>query len=49
MLTVPYVLTNCIEFVETFGMTDGIYRLTGVTSNVQKLRYIFAVLRYRLT
>lgn len=37
-LVVPYVLKSCAEFIETHGIVDGIYRLSGVTSNIQKLR-----------
>lgn len=36
--TVPQVLRCCSEFVETHGIVDGIYRLSGVSSNIQKLR-----------
>uniref|UniRef100_A0A3Q4BXT6 Rho-GAP domain-containing protein n=1 Tax=Mola mola TaxID=94237 RepID=A0A3Q4BXT6_MOLML len=35
---VPQVLKCCSEFVETHGIVDGIYRLSGVSSNIQKLR-----------
>uniref|UniRef100_A0A803U064 Rho-GAP domain-containing protein n=1 Tax=Anolis carolinensis TaxID=28377 RepID=A0A803U064_ANOCA len=35
---VPPVLKSCAEFIETHGIVDGIYRLSGVTSNIQKLR-----------
>ncbi|XP_074070680.1 rho GTPase-activating protein 31 [Macrotis lagotis] len=38
---VPYVLRSCAEFIETHGIVDGIYRLSGVTSNIQKLRQEF--------
>ncbi|XP_061484368.1 rho GTPase-activating protein 31 [Rhineura floridana] len=38
---VPPVLKNCAEFIETHGIVDGIYRLSGVTSNIQKLRQEF--------
>ncbi|XP_059349203.1 rho GTPase-activating protein 31 isoform X2 [Ammospiza nelsoni] len=41
MLPVPYVLKSCAEFIETHGIVDGIYRLSGVTSNIQKLRQEF--------
>ncbi|KAJ8796713.1 hypothetical protein J1605_017816, partial [Eschrichtius robustus] len=34
---VPYVLKSCAEFIETHGIVDGIYRLSGVTSNIQRL------------
>uniref|UniRef100_A0A8D1G5K7 Rho GTPase activating protein 30 n=2 Tax=Sus scrofa TaxID=9823 RepID=A0A8D1G5K7_PIG len=35
---VPQVLRSCAEFVEEYGVVDGIYRLSGVSSNIQKLR-----------
>uniref|UniRef100_A0AAQ4PMJ7 Si:dkeyp-68b7.12 n=1 Tax=Gasterosteus aculeatus aculeatus TaxID=481459 RepID=A0AAQ4PMJ7_GASAC len=35
---IPQVLQCCGEFVETHGIVDGIYRLSGVSSNIQKLR-----------
>ncbi|XP_042315680.1 rho GTPase-activating protein 31 [Sceloporus undulatus] len=38
---VPPVLKSCAEFIETHGIVDGIYRLSGVTSNIQKLRQEF--------
>ncbi|XP_068126960.1 rho GTPase-activating protein 31 [Hyperolius riggenbachi] len=38
---VPLVLKSCAEFIERFGVVDGIYRLSGVTSNIQKLRQEF--------
>uniref|UniRef100_A0A2H8TGS3 GTPase-activating protein CdGAPr n=1 Tax=Melanaphis sacchari TaxID=742174 RepID=A0A2H8TGS3_9HEMI len=37
----PDVLTSCAEFIEKFGIVDGIYRLSGVTSNIQRLRSTF--------
>ena len=40
-LIVPRVLTCCSEFIETAGMVDGIYRLSGIASNIQKLRVAF--------
>ena len=36
--TVPEIVKVCTEFIEKFGVVDGIYRLSGVTSNVQYLR-----------
>nr|XP_056714518.1 rho GTPase-activating protein 31 [Euleptes europaea] len=39
---VPPVLKSCALFIETHGIVDGIYRLSGVTSNIQKLRQEFA-------
>ena len=41
MLQVPRVLVHCAEFIEKRGMIDGIYRLSGVASNIQKLRVAF--------
>uniref|UniRef100_A0A8D3DUT1 Rho-GAP domain-containing protein n=1 Tax=Scophthalmus maximus TaxID=52904 RepID=A0A8D3DUT1_SCOMX len=35
---IPQVLRCCSEFVERHGVVDGIYRLSGVSSNIQKLR-----------
>lgn len=38
---IPQVLRCCSEFVENHGIVDGIYRLSGVSSNIQKLRSEF--------
>lgn len=38
--SVPQVLRCCSEFVERHGVVDGIYRLSGVSSNIQKLRCV---------
>ncbi|KAM3601181.1 uncharacterized protein V6R79_008805 [Siganus canaliculatus] len=38
---VPQVLKSCTEFIEKHGVVDGIYRLSGVASNIQKLRHEF--------
>lgn len=38
---VPKVLTHCAEFIEARGIIDGIYRLPGIASNIQKLRVAF--------
>lgn len=35
---VPQVLRCCSEFIEAHGVVDGIYRLSGVSSNIQRLR-----------
>ncbi|XP_064789335.1 LOW QUALITY PROTEIN: uncharacterized protein LOC135511797 [Oncorhynchus masou masou] len=35
---IPQVLRSCSEFIEEHGVVDGIYRLSGVSSNTQKLR-----------
>lgn len=39
LLAVPQVLKSCTEFIEKHGVVDGIYRLSGIASNIQKLRY----------
>ncbi|KAL0610195.1 Rho GTPase-activating protein 33 [Plecturocebus cupreus] len=38
---VPQVLRCCSEFIEAHGVVDGIYRLSGVSSNIQRLRHEF--------
>uniref|UniRef100_A0A8C5N2X2 Rho GTPase-activating protein 32 n=1 Tax=Gouania willdenowi TaxID=441366 RepID=A0A8C5N2X2_GOUWI len=38
---VPQVLKSCTEFIEKHGVVDGMYRLSGVASNIQKLRHEF--------
>lgn len=38
---VPHVLKSCAEFIEKHGIVDGVYRLSGITSNIQKLRQEF--------
>ncbi|KAG7469014.1 hypothetical protein MATL_G00124340 [Megalops atlanticus] len=38
---VPQVLKSCPEFIEKYGIVDGIYRHSGVSSNIQKLRHEF--------
>ncbi|XP_069041200.1 rho GTPase-activating protein 33 isoform X2 [Lepisosteus oculatus] len=38
---VPQVLRSCSEFIEKHGVVDGIYRHSGVSSNIQKLRHEF--------
>ncbi|KAG8535109.1 hypothetical protein GDO81_029409 [Engystomops pustulosus] len=43
MWSVPQVLKSCAEFVEEHGIVDGIYRLCGIASNVQKLRQEFDI------
>ena len=37
---VPLVLKSCTDVIETHGLVDGIYRLSGITSNIQKLRLV---------
>ncbi|XP_055387288.1 GTPase-activating protein CdGAPr [Condylostylus longicornis] len=38
---IPIILKCCAEFLEKNGIVDGIYRLSGITSNIQKLRRAF--------
>ncbi|CAL1268209.1 unnamed protein product [Larinioides sclopetarius] len=38
---IPLVLNCCAEFIEEYGIVDGIYRLSGVSSNIQRLRLAF--------
>uniref|UniRef100_A0A8D3A5U0 Rho GTPase activating protein 32a n=1 Tax=Scophthalmus maximus TaxID=52904 RepID=A0A8D3A5U0_SCOMX len=38
---VPQVVKSCAEFIEKQGVVDGIYRLSGISSNIQKLRHEF--------
>ncbi|XP_074652867.1 uncharacterized protein LOC141907189 [Tubulanus polymorphus] len=38
---VPLVLKCCTEIIEKHGIVDGIFRLSGVASNIQKLRCAF--------
>lgn len=38
---VPQVVKCCAEFIEKHGVVDGIYRLSGISSNIQKLRHEF--------
>ena len=37
-LGVPVVLVECTNFIERHGITDGIYRVSGISSNIKKLR-----------
>eukprot|EP00111_Clytia_hemisphaerica_P001943 TCONS_00005478-protein len=37
----PLVLDLCAEVIEEHGIVDGIYRLSGIVSNLQKLRLSF--------
>uniref|UniRef100_A0A3Q3GJ58 Rho-GAP domain-containing protein n=1 Tax=Kryptolebias marmoratus TaxID=37003 RepID=A0A3Q3GJ58_KRYMA len=45
---IPLVLRCCSEFVEHHGIVDGIYRLSGVSSNIQKLSFCPALTQSRL-
>lgn len=35
------MLTKCTDFIETHGIVDGIYRISGVASNIKKLKALF--------
>ena len=37
---VPLVLEMCSAVIEEYGIVDGIYRLSGILSNLQRLRYV---------
>ena len=38
---VPDVVVRCTRFVESHGLTDGVYRVSGITSNIKRLRSLF--------
>ena len=35
------MLTHCSSFIEAKGIVDGIYRLSGIQSNIQRIRVAF--------
>ena len=35
---VPLVLSSCVKAIEQHGVVDGMYRLSGISSNIHKLR-----------
>ncbi|GFS15303.1 rho gtpase activating protein 32, partial [Elysia marginata] len=37
----PLLLKSCTDIIEEYGIVHGIYRLSGITSNIQKLRLAF--------
>lgn len=37
-IEVPQVVTVCSQFIELRGCVDGVYRLSGISSNIQRLR-----------
>ena len=41
IISVPEVLTRCTRFVEDHGTVDGIYRISGIASNIKKLKNLF--------
>ena len=36
------MLVKCSEVIESHGIVDGVYRLSGMSSNIQKLRLVAA-------
>ncbi len=40
VFVVPLILKYCADVIESHGIVDGIYRLSGVASNIQKLRCV---------
>jgi len=43
LCAVPIVLKFCAELIETYGIVDGIYRLSGISSNIQRLRFAVSI------
>ena len=41
LISVPDVVVRCARFVEEHGITDGIYRVSGIASNIKRLRSRF--------
>jgi hypothetical protein len=35
---VPQLLLDCTAFIEKESMVDGVYRISGVASNIKRLR-----------
>ena len=35
---IPIVLEMCMKVIQEFGIVDGIYRLSGTVTNLQRLR-----------
>ena len=40
-LSVPPVVSLCCDFIESHGVVDGVYRLSGISSNIQRLKKSF--------
>ena len=36
---VPDVLVQCTTFIEKHGLVDGVYRISGISSNIKRLKY----------
>ena len=41
LLSVPQVVSVCCNFIEARGIVDGVYRLSGISSNIQRLKKSF--------
>ena len=37
----PQVVSVCCNFIEVRGLVDGVYRLSGISSNIQRLKKTF--------
>ena len=37
-VSVPQVVTECCKFIEERGVIDGVYRLSGISSNIQRIK-----------
>ena len=38
VILVPQVLRICSQFIEEFGIINGIYRASGISSNIQRIK-----------
>ena len=38
--SVPLVVERCTKMIEKYGIVEGVYRLPGISSNVNRLRYV---------
>ena len=38
LFSVPQVLRICTQFIEEFGVINGIYRASGISSNIQRIK-----------
>ena len=41
---VPKILAACTEFIEKESLVDGVYRISGIASNIKRLRYVHFIL-----
>ena len=40
-ISVPQIVSVCCNFIEARGLVDGVYRLSGISSNIQRLKKTF--------